>query len=94
MEPTATNPKGLSLIRQQIHEYVAMNFLYDGSGATVENDTPLVEQGVIDQTGVLELALFVEDTYGIQVDETDLTPDNFDTINNLAGYVYTRLANA
>ncbi len=84
---------GLNLIRQQIHEYVAMNFLFDGSATTLDDETPL-EGAVLDQTGVLELVLFIEETYGIQVDDADLTPENFETVNAIADYVYLRLANS
>ncbi len=85
---------GLNLIRQQIHEYVAMNFLFDGSASALDDDLPLVERNILDQTGVLELVLFIEETYGIQVDDADLTPENFDTVNAIADYVYLRLANS
>jgi acyl carrier protein len=84
---------GLNLIRQQIHEYVAMNFLFDGSATTLDDETPL-EGAILDQTGVLELVLFIEETYGIQVDDSDLTPENFGTVNAIADYVYLRLANS
>jgi acyl carrier protein len=43
---------------------------------------------------VLELVLFIEETYGIQVDDADLTPENFGTVNAIADYVYLRLANS
>ncbi|HEU5344523.1 MAG TPA: acyl carrier protein [Ktedonobacterales bacterium] len=85
---------GLNLIRQQIHEYVAMNFLFDGSSGPLDDDMPLAENNVLDQTGVLELVLFLEETYGIQVDDADLTPENFDSVNAIADYAYLRLANA
>ncbi|HET9109462.1 MAG TPA: acyl carrier protein [Ktedonobacterales bacterium] len=85
---------GLNLIRQQIHEYVAMNFLFDGSSTPLDDNRPLVEDAILDQTGVLELVLFIEETYGIQVDDADLTPDNFESVNTIANYVLQRLANS
>jgi acyl carrier protein len=94
METSATGLRGLNLIRQQIREYITQNFFYDGSGRTIPDDLPLVERGGLDQTGILEIALFIEETYGAQVDETDLTPENFDTVENIARFVYTRLANS
>ncbi len=55
---------GLNLIQRQIHEYVVMNFLFDGTSTAFTDDTPLVEDGILDETGVLELVLFIEETYG------------------------------
>ncbi len=85
---------GLSLIRQQIHEYIVMNFLFDGSVNPLDDDASLAEMNILDQTGVLELALFIEETYGVEVDDADVTPENFDSVNAIAEYVYLLLANA
>lgn len=94
MEPTATSVRGLNLVRQQVREFVAQNFFYGGLGLPLTDDLELVERGGLDQTGVLEIALFLEETYGVRVDETDLTPENFDTIDNIARFVLLRLANS
>jgi acyl carrier protein len=80
-------------IRQQIHEFIVMNFLFDGTDAALDDAASLVEQGIVDDTGVLELVLFVEDAWGLTVDQQDLLPDNFDSVYALAGYVLRRLAN-
>jgi acyl carrier protein len=93
METSATGLRGLNLIRQQVREFISQSFFYDGSAARLADDTPLVETGAIDQTGILEIALFIEETYGVQVDETDLTPENFDTMESIAQFIYLRLAN-
>jgi acyl carrier protein len=80
-------------IRQTIHEQIQFNFLFDGDEEDFSDDASLVESGVVDQTGILEIVLFVEETYGIEVSDADLTPDNFDTVNNIVAYVMRRLAN-
>ena len=86
--PPATDLPG---IRRQIHEFVAMNFLFDGSGEAFNDEISLVEQGIVDPTGFLELALFVEEAWGVTVAEGDLNPDNFDTVAALATYVKRHL---
>jgi acyl carrier protein len=78
-------------IREQIREFLAMNFRYDGRGFDLGDDTSLLGSGMLDQTGVLELVLFVEEAYGFDVDEADLIPENFDTVNNVVAYVVRRL---
>jgi acyl carrier protein len=75
-------------IKQQVVEFIGINFVYDGDTLDLGDDDSLVENGILDQTGVLELVLFVEDTYGFQVPETDLTPENFDTVRSIASYVH------
>lgn len=85
---------GMNLIQRQIHEYVVTNFLFNGNQATFTDDTPLFESAILDETGVLELVLFIEETYGALVNEDDVTPENFDSVNAIASYVYRLLANS
>ena len=78
-------------IKQQIVEFIGTNFLYDGAMLDLGDDDSLVENGIVDQTGIIEMVLFVEDTYAFEVPESDLIPDNFDTISGIARYVNHRL---
>lgn len=78
-------------IRHQIHEFVAMNFLFDGSAEPLDDSTSLLEDGVLDDTGVLELILFVEEAWGLTVDRGDLAPENLDSVNALSSYVFEQV---
>lgn len=78
-------------IKQQIVEFIGTNFLYDGAMLDLGDDDSLVENGIVDQTGIIELVLFVEDTYALEIPEADLTPENFDTISGIARYVGHRM---
>ncbi len=82
----------LDFIKQQIVEFIGTNFLYDGNLLDLGENTSLLENGILDQTGVLELVLFLEDTYGFAVPESDLTPENLDSISNIANYIHHRLS--
>lgn len=84
----------LDTIRQQVHKFVMYNFLYDGVSADIDDDASLLELGVIDATGILELTLFVEDIFGVHVPEADLVPENFDTVNNIARYIARNYVNS
>jgi acyl carrier protein len=80
-----------ALIREQIRDFITQNFLYDGTATQLDSSASLLEQGIVDSTGVLELVLFVEETYGFSVDQNDLLPENFDSVDNLASYVARHL---
>jgi len=84
---------GIAIVRDQIYEYIVMNFLYDSGADALDDDTPLLEQGVVDTTGILEVALFVEDTYGILVTQDDLTPENFGSVRAISAFVVEQIAN-
>ncbi len=80
----------VDVVREQIRDFLTVNFLY-GEDTPLDDNASLMAQGVLDSTGVLELVLFVEETYGISVDEDDLQPEHFDSIASLTRYVGERI---
>jgi acyl carrier protein len=71
----------------QIRNYLEEKYLSTRKGIHLNDDTMLLEEKVIDSVGVLELLLFVEETFGIEVPEEDISPDHFGTISRLALYI-------
>ncbi|HEU4669619.1 MAG TPA: acyl carrier protein [Dyella sp.] len=77
----------LSRITADIRAYILENLMFSDDGSVLANDASLLEQGVIDSTGVLELAMFLETQFGISVKAEDLLPQNFDSVDSMAGFV-------
>ncbi|MGB2821071.1 MAG: acyl carrier protein [Phycisphaerae bacterium] len=76
---------------QQIRTYVVENFLL-GDEAGFDGSESLLEAGVIDSTGVLELVMFLEESFSIHVDDEDMVPENLDRIPDIARFVERKLA--
>ncbi len=72
---------------EEIRQFVVENFLFGQSSAIPDEDASLLENGVIDSTGVLELVSFLEEQFQVQVEDTELVPENLDSLRNLSGYV-------
>lgn len=73
-------------MRQEIRKFVVDQFLFgDEDGLT--DDASLLELGVVDSTGVLELVTHIETTYGFKVADEELVPDNLDSIESLTDFV-------
>ncbi len=53
-------------------------------------DEPLISSGLIDSFHLVDLALFVEDTFGVRIDDTELNADTFDTLAQLAEIIKER----
>jgi acyl carrier protein len=51
-----------------------------------------LETGVIDSTGVLELVAFIEETYGIKIDDEEIVPENLDSIENITLFVTQKIS--
>lgn len=79
-------------LEAQIQQFVAQNLLFSDKGYRFSNNASFIQEGIIDSMGVMELATFVNAEFGIQVDPQDVTPDNFDSVNKLAGYIRRKLA--
>lgn len=53
----------------------------------LKNDTSLLESGILDSLALLKFLVFLEKEFGILVDDFDLIPDNFNTIDTICAYV-------
>ena len=51
-----------------------------------------LQEGIVDSVGVMDLVSFVEDNFNVEVDDQEIVPDNFDSVNKLAQYVRGKLA--
>lgn len=66
------------------------NYLF-GRDGRLGNDDSFLNNGIIDSTGILELVMHLETTYGIEVYDEELIPENLDSINRLAAYIERKL---
>lgn len=58
------------------------------------DDVSLLEEGIMDSTGVLDLVMFIEETFGIQVKDEELIPENLDSVDRLVAFIQKKSAPA
>jgi len=80
-------------LRDQIRSFIFENFILEKPEDLVD-DASLLEKGIMDSTGVLELVAFLESTYEINVEDEELIPENLDSIKNIVVYLERKLAQA
>jgi len=73
-------------VEKRIREYVTQNFLL-GETLSINSTASLLNHGILDSTGVLELVTFLEAEFGIQISDTEMVPENLDSLANLAAFV-------
>jgi acyl carrier protein len=71
----------------EIRAFIVRNFLFGQDSQALADDQSLLESGIVDSTGLLELVGFVEEQYGIKVDDAELVPENLDSLRNLSQFV-------
>ena len=74
-------------VTEQIRSYVREHLLYGDDSVPLDDAASLLDEGIVDSTGVVELVLFVESRFGVVVEGNEVTPENFDSIAQLAAYV-------
>ena len=79
-------------LEERIRRHIVDNFVYSGDVQALSFEQSLLETGIVDSTGVLELVFFVEESFGIKVRDEELVPRNFDSIAKLAAYVRQKTA--
>lgn len=67
--------------------FIAENYLYMHPNLDLKDDDLFFELGIVDSMGAMELVSFVEDSYGIAVDDMEITVDNFGSLARLGAYV-------
>ena len=76
----------------KIRTFITTSF-YVADPAGLADDASFLDRGIIDSTGVLEVVTFLEDTFGITVGDSEMLPENLDSVKNLTAFVERKLAN-
>lgn len=56
----------------------------------ISPDEPLISSGLIDSFSLMDVALFVEDNFGVRIDDTELNADTFDNLSQLTALIESR----
>ena len=78
-------------LRDQIRKFILENFILEKPEDLVDDES-MLEKGIMDSTGVLELVAFLESTYEIKVEDEELIPENLDSIKNIVNYLERKLS--
>ena len=78
--------------RQKIKEYILKNFLFSSDENAVGDQASLVRGGILDSTGIYELIMHIEEEFKFTIAPEEMTPDNFDTLELMDGFISRKLA--
>jgi acyl carrier protein len=73
-----------------VRDFIVENFLF-GDGEKLNDNTSFMEEGIIDSTGILELVFFLEENFGIKIEDDELVPENMDNLQNIARFLERKL---
>ena len=73
--------------RDQVRSFILSNYMAGLDPSALKDDVSLERSHIVDSARVLDLIMFLEETFGFEVSNDDATPENFDTVDNIVGYV-------
>lgn len=79
-------------IKDKVRTFVIENFLFGDTSYDLADTASLIENDIIDSTGVLELVAFVEDQFGIAMADSDIVPANLDSLARISAFIEARAA--
>lgn len=74
-------------VRQEIRQFIIETFLFGEDAESLKDGDSFMQNGVVDSTGILEVTNFVEEKYGITIENEEMTPANLDSVNNLVNFI-------
>lgn len=74
-------------LREKIRDFILENFLFTTDASAVGLDDSLLDRGIVDSTGMLEIIMFIEEQLGVSVADEEMIPENLDSVNNIARFV-------
>lgn len=73
-------------ITTEVRAFLKRNFMLDDAVA-IEEGTSFMDNHILDSTGFIELITFIEERYGVKVEDEEMVPENFDSLRNISAYV-------
>jgi acyl carrier protein len=73
--------------KDEIRAFIKDNFLIGPSGEALADDDSLIASQIVDSTGFLELVTYLEERFGIVVDDLEMIPENLDSVLALNAFV-------
>jgi acyl carrier protein len=76
-----------SEIEAKIRKFIAETILFSSNGYPYPVDASFLENGIVDSMNIMEIVMFVEEQFGVKVEDNEITPDHFDSVQRITRFV-------
>ena len=77
----------MDAVKEEIRRFIDDNFIMGTREAPLTNADSFLEHHVLDSTGFLELIAFLEERYGIKVEDDEMLPENLDSLDSIERFL-------
>lgn len=81
-----------SNVRTRLRTFILDNYLFSDDETELANEQSFLETGVLDSTGILEVVMFIEESFDVAVKDSEMMPENLDSVNAVVAYVGRKAA--
>lgn len=74
-------------ITDAVRNYILENYLFSDDPSALNDDESFMEKGIVDSTGMMEVINFIEEQFGIAVQDSEMIPENLDCVSAIVAYV-------
>lgn len=79
-------------VENKIRDYILENYLFTDDQSALANEDSFLDKGIIDSTGIMEVIFFLEEEFGIHVEDEEMVPENLDSVTNITSYIQRKQA--
>ena len=80
-------------MKTEIRHFIVENYLFGRDNGFGEEES-FLDRGILDSTGVMELIAFIEDRFGVKIEDHELLPENLDSLSSLARFIEQKVFRA
>jgi len=70
-----------------IRNFILENYLFTDDQNELNNNDSFLDKGIIDSTGILEVIFFLEEEFGVQVEDDEMLPENLDSVTYISKFI-------
>ena len=77
-------------LRDKVRDFILQNYLFTTDTAALGVDDSLLDRGVVDSNGMMEIILFLEEQFGVVMRDDEMVPENLDSVTKITKFVRSR----
>lgn len=74
-------------IETKLKDFIADEILFSRNGFNYPDDASFLETGIVDSMSIMEIVLFAQKTFGVDIEDREITPENFDSVEKIAAFL-------
>ncbi len=80
-------------IKKSVRGFLVESFFLDEESNPFQDNDSFLDLGIIDSTGILEVISFIEETYSITIEDSEMLPEKLDSLDNISQFVISKVSN-